>query len=64
VLGVVVAGMVVLALVFLDESIRSPADVQRYVGLPLLGSIPRHRALPAAGVPLRHYAMEGSQPRL
>jgi uncharacterized protein involved in exopolysaccharide biosynthesis len=42
-LGVVVAALVVLGVVFLDESIRSPADVQRYVGLPLLGSIPRHR---------------------
>ena len=50
-LGVVVAGLVVLGLVFLDESIRSPADVQRYVGLPLLGSIPRYRT--AAGARAR-----------
>jgi len=42
-LGVVVAGLVVLGLAFLDESIRSPADVQRYLELPLLAIIPRHR---------------------
>jgi capsular polysaccharide biosynthesis protein len=46
-LGVVVAALAVLGLVFLDESIRSPSDVERYLGLPLLGSIPRHRT--AAG---------------
>jgi capsular polysaccharide biosynthesis protein len=42
-LGLLVAGAVVLGLVYLDDSIRSPADVQHYVGLPLLGSVPRQR---------------------
>jgi capsular polysaccharide biosynthesis protein len=44
VLGVVVAGLVVLGLVYVDDSIRSAADVQEYLALPVLGSIPRHRA--------------------
>jgi len=35
--------LVVLGLVYLDDSIRSPADVQQYLELPLLGSIPRHQ---------------------
>ncbi len=43
-LGVVVAGLVVLGMVFVDDSIRSPSDVQRYLDLPLLGIVPRHRA--------------------
>jgi hypothetical protein len=43
VLGLLVAGLVVLGLVYLDDTIRSPADVRRYVDLPLLGSIPRFR---------------------
>ena len=43
VLGLLVAGLVVLGLVYLDDSIRSPADVQRYLELPLLGSVPRFR---------------------
>ena len=42
-LGLVVAGLVILGLVYLDDSIRSPTDVQQYLQLPLLGSIPRHR---------------------
>jgi capsular polysaccharide biosynthesis protein len=46
VLGLLVAGLVVLGMVFLDDSIRSPADVQQYLGLPLLGMIPRQRILP------------------
>jgi capsular polysaccharide biosynthesis protein len=44
-LGLVVGGLVVLGLVYLDDSVRSPADVQRYLGLPLLGSIPRHQTV-------------------
>jgi len=43
-LGLVVAGLVILGLVYLDDSIRSPRDVQQYLDLPLLGSIPRHRS--------------------
>jgi capsular polysaccharide biosynthesis protein len=46
VLGLLVAGLVVLGMVFLDDSIRSPADVREHLGLPLLGVIPRHRILP------------------
>lgn len=40
-LGLIVAGLVVLALVYLDDSIRTTADVQRYLGLPVLGLVPR-----------------------
>src|SRR5258708_34842 len=50
VLGVVVAGLVVLGMGFLDDSIRSPADVQRYLGLPVLASIPRRRASSGRGI--------------
>ena len=46
VLGLLVAGLVVLRMVLLDDSIRSPADVRQYLGLPLLGMIPRQRILP------------------
>jgi protein tyrosine kinase modulator len=42
-LGLLVAGLVVLGLVYLDDTIRSAADVQRYLDLPLVGSIPRFR---------------------
>jgi capsular polysaccharide biosynthesis protein len=42
-LGLLVAGLVVLGGVYLDDSIRSPADVQRYLELPLLGIIPGRR---------------------
>jgi protein tyrosine kinase modulator len=44
-LGLMVAGLVVLGLVYLDDTIRSPTDVQRYLELPLVASIPRPRAL-------------------
>src|ERR1051326_2904077 len=44
-LGVLVAGLVVLCLLYLDDTIRSAADVQRYLELPLVGSIPRFRPL-------------------
>jgi uncharacterized protein involved in exopolysaccharide biosynthesis len=42
-LGVLVAGLVVLGLVYVDDTIRSAADVERYLDLPLIGSIPRFR---------------------
>jgi len=42
-LGVLVAGMVVLVMMYLDDAIRSPADVQRYLDLPVLGAVPRFR---------------------
>lgn len=47
-LGLLVAGLVVLGLVYVDDTIRSPADVQRYLDLPLVASIPRSRALASA----------------
>jgi capsular polysaccharide biosynthesis protein len=40
ILGLVAAGLVVLGAVYLDDSIRSPADVRQYLELPLLGIIP------------------------
>lgn len=49
--GLVVAGLVVLGMVFLDDSIRSPADVQQYLDLPLLGIVPRPRLSPASKSP-------------
>jgi protein tyrosine kinase modulator len=45
-LGALVAGLVVLALVYLDDTIRSATDVERYLELPLVGSIPRFRPVP------------------
>lgn len=44
-LGVLVAGLAVLALVYLDDTIRTASDVQRYLDLPLAASIPRFRPL-------------------
>lgn len=41
-LGLIVAGLVVLGLVYLDDSIRSTSDVQRYLELPVLGLVPRY----------------------
>jgi uncharacterized protein involved in exopolysaccharide biosynthesis len=51
VLGLLVAGLVVLGMVFLDDSIRSPADVHQYLDLPLLGIVPRHSVRPAGNTP-------------
>jgi capsular polysaccharide biosynthesis protein len=42
-LSLLVASILVLAVRYFDDSIRSPADVQRYLELPLLGSVPRFR---------------------
>jgi capsular polysaccharide biosynthesis protein len=47
-LGLLVAGLVVLGAAYFDDAIRSPADVQRLLELPVVGSIPRFRALPLA----------------
>jgi capsular polysaccharide biosynthesis protein len=49
-LGLLVAGLVVLGGVYFDDSIRSQTDVQRYLELPLLGIIPRQRPRALAGV--------------
>jgi capsular polysaccharide biosynthesis protein len=43
VLGVLVAGLVVLTMVYLDDAIRSTEDVERYLELPVLGTVPRFR---------------------
>jgi len=48
-LGLLVAGLVVLGMLYFDDALRSPADVQRYLELPVLGSIPRFRRLAAGG---------------
>ena len=42
VLGLLVAGLVVLGLVYFDDSIRSADDVDRHLGLPVLGVVPRY----------------------
>ena len=42
-LGLLVAGLVVLGVLYFDDSIRSQTDVQRYLELPLLGIVPRQR---------------------
>ena len=42
-LGLVVAALVVLGLVYLDGSIRSAADVERYLELPVMAIVPRYR---------------------
>lgn len=43
-LGLVAAGLVVLGLLYFDGSVRSEADVQEHVGLPVLAVVPRYRA--------------------
>jgi capsular polysaccharide biosynthesis protein len=42
-LGLLVAGLVVLGAVYFDDSIRSAADVRQFLELPLLGIVPRYR---------------------
>ncbi|HEY2593624.1 MAG TPA: hypothetical protein VGK33_06965 [Chloroflexota bacterium] len=42
-LGILVAGMVVLAMVYFDDAIRSPSDIERYLELPVVGTVPRFR---------------------
>jgi hypothetical protein len=41
-LGLLVAAGVLLGLGYVDDTLRSVADVQRHVGLPLVGVVPRH----------------------
>ncbi len=43
-LGLLVATVAVLALTYVDDSIRSAEDVGRFLQLPLLGMVPRYRA--------------------
>jgi capsular polysaccharide biosynthesis protein len=59
VLGLLAAALVVLGLLYLDDSIRSPADVSQYLELPLLGIVPRHRQAPGGGATV---ISEASQP--
>jgi capsular polysaccharide biosynthesis protein len=55
ILGLLVAGLVVLGIVYLDDSIRSPADVRQYLELPLLGMIPPiTQTRPQEGKRIRH----------
>ena len=42
-LGALVAGLVVLGLVYLDDTIRTPDHVRQYLELPVLGMVPRLR---------------------
>jgi capsular polysaccharide biosynthesis protein len=42
-LGLVVAGAILLGLLYVDDSIRNAEDVTRYVQLPVLGTVPRYR---------------------
>src|SRR4051794_31035087 len=42
-LGSLVAALVVLGLVYLDETIRTPDHVRQYLALPVLGMVPRLR---------------------
>lgn len=48
-LGLIVAVLVVLGLVYLDDSIRTPGDVQRYLELPIIGLVPRYVPFHASG---------------
>jgi hypothetical protein len=50
-LGAIVAGLVVLGMLYFDDSIRSADDVQRYLELPVLAVVPRlqRRARAAIG---------------
>ena len=51
--GALVGGFVVLALVYLDDTIRTPDHVRQYLELPVLGMVPR----PRHGLrPLKHPA--------
>jgi capsular polysaccharide biosynthesis protein len=43
-LGAVVAGLVIIGVVYLDDSIRTPEHVRQYLDLPVIGMVPRLRA--------------------
>ena len=40
VLGLLLGSILVFALEFLDDTIKEPKDIDRYVGLPVIGTIP------------------------
>jgi capsular exopolysaccharide synthesis family protein len=48
--GLVIAGAAVLAREHLDDALRSPEEVETRLGLPLLGAIPRVRAMEVANL--------------
>jgi capsular polysaccharide biosynthesis protein len=58
VLGVLAAGLVILGLVYVDDSIRTPEHVQQYLNLPLLGAIPRSGRAPAGASTTRARSSE------
>jgi capsular polysaccharide biosynthesis protein len=58
VLGVLAAGLVILGLVYVDDSIRTPEHVQQYLNLPLLGAIPRPGHAPAGASTTRARSSE------
>ncbi|MCP4707897.1 MAG: polysaccharide biosynthesis tyrosine autokinase [Planctomycetes bacterium] len=41
-LGLMLSVGLILMLEFVDDSVKSPSDVRRYLNIPLLGMIPRH----------------------
>lgn len=43
-LGLMASAFLVFILEYLDNTIKTPADVERYLGLPILGAIPRFKA--------------------
>jgi capsular polysaccharide biosynthesis protein len=43
-LGLLAAGAVILGMTYFDPSLRSAADIERHLELPLLGTIPLHRS--------------------
>jgi capsular polysaccharide biosynthesis protein len=45
-LGLLVAGAVVLGGVYFDDSLRTAADVRQFLELPVLGIVPRYRLAP------------------
>jgi capsular polysaccharide biosynthesis protein len=57
-LGALVAGLVVLGRLYVDDSIRTPDHVRQYLELPLLATVPRPRRLATA----RHQARQHQQP--
>ncbi|HEV7666518.1 MAG TPA: hypothetical protein VGQ62_23485 [Chloroflexota bacterium] len=54
VLGLLVAGLLVLGRVYFDDSIRTPSDVERFLELPLLGAVPRAHTNGVGAAPVPH----------
>ncbi len=66
-LGLFAAAGVILVLAYLDDTLKTPADVERYQGLPIVGRVPAYRLPRAAGasgaVPARGIATPASAGR-